>query len=91
VFDAAGRLLLTRRALTKVSFPGLWTNSVCGHPAPGETDVDTVRRRAARELGMSVYDVLPALPHFRYRACFAGVVENEICPVRQVSELSRTR
>ena len=81
LFDVAGRLLVTRRAITKATFPGLWTNSVCGHPGPGEADVDAVRRRAARELGMSVYDVRPALPHFRYRASFAGVVENEICPV----------
>lgn len=81
VFDAAGRLLVTRRALGKATFPGLWTNSVCGHPAPGERDVDAIARRAVDELGIEVEDVVLALPDFRYRASFDGIVENEICPV----------
>jgi isopentenyl-diphosphate delta-isomerase len=81
LFDDAGRLLVTRRAEGKATFPGMWTNTVCGHPGPGEPDDAAIARRAGYELGLGVVDLRPALPSYRYRAEFRGVVENEICPV----------
>ncbi|MEY2848780.1 MAG: hypothetical protein RI885_1445 [Actinomycetota bacterium] len=82
VYDAAGRVLVTRRSLAKRTWPGVWTNSFCGHPAPGETPAEAVVRRSLVELGIEVTDVTPVLPDFRYRAVDAsGIVENEICPV----------
>lgn len=83
LLDENGRLLLTRRALGKLTWPGVWTNSFCGHPAPGEATADAVRRRAAEELGMPDIDAITeVLPDFRYRAVdSSGVVENEVCPV----------
>lgn len=82
LLDDDGRTLLTRRALSKRTWPGIWTNSFCGHPGPGENMADAVRRRAADELGAQIEVPTPVLPDFRYRATMPdGTVENEICPV----------
>lgn len=81
LFDAEGRVLVTRRALHKRTFPGVWTNACCGHPGPGEGLADAVRRRVGQELGLELTDLRLVLPAFRYRAEQDGVVENEMCPV----------
>lgn len=82
VFNDRGQILVTRRALEKKTWPGVWTNSFCGHPAPGEDTMDALHRRAERELGLGVTDVREGIPDFRYRAVDAsGIVEYEICPV----------
>lgn len=82
VYDPDGRVLVTRRALTKQAWPGVWTNSFCGHPAPGETMEAALARRAQFELGIRLESIRPLLPEFRYRAVDAsGIVENEVCPV----------
>jgi isopentenyl-diphosphate delta-isomerase len=82
LFDHRGRLLLTRRALHKPTWPGSWTNSFCGHPGPGEEMAEAVRRRAEQELGTTVERLQLTLPTFRYEATMPnGVRENELCPV----------
>jgi isopentenyl-diphosphate delta-isomerase len=92
VFDAAGRLLLSQRAWSKKTWPGIWTNSCCGHPALGEAVADSVRRRLRDELGLQVADVDLVLPRFRYRAVMPdGIVENEMCPVFRVFTDARPR
>ncbi|MGH3170288.1 MAG: isopentenyl-diphosphate Delta-isomerase [Trebonia sp.] len=55
LFDGAGRVLLQRRAAGKTRFPGHWSNTCCGHPAPGQAITAAAVRRLTEELG-----ILPA-------------------------------
>lgn len=77
------RFLVTQRALTKKVWPGVWTNSVCGHPAPGEAVEDAIRRRAKDELGIdALQQITCVLPTYRYSTPpYNGIIENEFCPV----------
>ncbi len=82
VYNPNGLVLVTRRALAKLTWADVWTNSFCGHPAPGESQEEAIARRARFELGIAVQSISIVLPDFRYRAVDAsGIVENEICPV----------
>ena len=80
-FDSRGRLLVTQRAADKRTFPSVWTNTCCGHPAPGETPAAAAVRRLKFELGLQVGQMRMVLPHFSYRASDGRVEENELCPV----------
>lgn len=82
VFDQQGKVLVTQRALGKRVIPGVWTNSCCGHPAPGESFGAAIERRLRFELGMTVTDVQIVLPDYRYRTpLYNGIREHEVCPV----------
>jgi len=60
----------------------VWTNAVCGHPAPGEEMVAAIIRRVRHQIGLDITAITPPIPSFRYRAVDAsGIVEHEICPV----------
>jgi isopentenyl-diphosphate delta-isomerase len=76
-FNAGGELLLQRRALSKYHSGGLWTNTCCGHPRPGEATADAARRRLGEELGIGCGELEPA-GTLRYRAQLADLVENEL-------------
>jgi isopentenyl-diphosphate delta-isomerase len=82
VFDREGRFLATRRSPTKAVWPGVWTNSVCGHPSPGESFTAAIERRLSHELGMTAGGIELVVPDYTYRTPpFLGVVEHEFCPV----------
>jgi len=76
VFDMRGNLLLQRRADGKYHSAGLWSNTCCGHPRPGEDVLAAAHRRLAEEMGFDC-----PLTHrfsFTYRADLdQGLVEHE--------------
>lgn len=75
--DDRGRLLLQRRSRAKYHSAGLWANSCCGHPRPGEATLQAARRRLREELGARA----PLRFGFRARYCTPlpnGLTENEI-------------
>ena len=51
IFNAVGELLLQRRAQTKYHSGGLWTNTCCSHPRPGENFYRAAKRRLNEEMG----------------------------------------
>ena len=84
-FNSDGELLLTRRSAAKKTWPGVWTNSCCGHPAPGEQLEAAVARRVADELGVTLVRTEVVLARVQYRAVMPnGIVENEMGPVLRV-------
>ena len=77
VFDADGRVLLQRRAAGKYHSAGLWSNTCCGHPRPGETARAAALRRLREEMGVEC--ALEPRGSFSYRAILGnGLVEHEI-------------
>lgn len=77
LFNEAGEVLLQRRAAVKYHGGGLWSNSCCGHPRPGETTAAAARRRLREE--MAIDSPLERVFAFTYRAeVAAGLTEHEI-------------
>jgi isopentenyl-diphosphate delta-isomerase len=78
--DPRGQVLLQQRQRTKYHSGGLWANSCCGHPRPGERTLSAAQRRLREELGVAVS------LHFgflvSYQAEFSnGLKENEIAHI----------
>lgn len=76
IFDAAGRLLMQQRAAGKYHSGGLWSNTCCGHPRPGESTAAAAARRLREEMGFA--SDLERVGTFVYRAELgSGLVEHE--------------
>jgi isopentenyl-diphosphate delta-isomerase len=89
--DASGRLLIQKRHIGKYHSGGLWTNTCCSHPRPGEGADDAAHRRLLEE--MDIACALAPLFTTRYRAvldngmteheivhCFGGLYSGEVRP-----------
>jgi isopentenyl-diphosphate delta-isomerase len=53
IFTSSGKWLLQRRAFDKYHSKGLWTNTCCTHPLPGESEYVAAERRLREEMGIS--------------------------------------
>lgn len=93
LFDDDGRLLLQRRALGKYHSPGVWSNTCCGHPYPGEPPFVAAARRTAEELGAAPAllreagtvrynhpDPASGLVEQEYNHLFVGLVHEQLRP-----------
>jgi isopentenyl-diphosphate delta-isomerase len=90
VLNDRGEVLITRRALSKPEWPGVWSNAFCGHPQAAEPLLAAVRRSANYALGLELEHLELAQPLLRYRATsLSGVVETETCPVYIASTSQR--
>jgi isopentenyl-diphosphate Delta-isomerase len=89
--DANGQLLLQKRHVGKYHSGGLWTNTCCSHPRPGEESAGAAQRRRLEEMGIAC--PLSRLFTTRYRAvldngmtehevvhCFGGLYGGEVRP-----------
>lgn len=77
IFNSDGELLLQKRADHKYHSPGLWTNTCCSHPAPGQDITEAARERLWFEMGIRAE--LSYVLKFRYKSAFANhLTEHEI-------------
>jgi isopentenyl-diphosphate Delta-isomerase len=65
-------MLIAKRAFTKPTWPGVWSNAVCSHPYPEETYQDAAERRLYEELGIKV----PLKDTFNF--IYSGEMNNKI-------------
>ena len=77
VFNKNGEMLLQQRATDKYHSPGLWTNTCCSHPMPGEETIDAAHRRLVEEMGFDT--ALKSAFSFTYKTAFEnGLTEHEL-------------
>ena len=77
VFNENGELLLQRRAFGKYHSEGLWTNTCCSHPYPGESILEAGKRRLFEEMGFTCE--LSEVFSFIYKAELEnGLIEHEL-------------
>src|SRR5574343_178726 len=77
VFNSNNELLIHQRAFGKYHSEGLWTNTCCSHPAPGETVLEAAHRRLQEEMGFDceMYNAF----HFLYHAKLDNdLIEHEL-------------
>lgn len=76
IFNSRGELLLQQRSINKYHSGGLWTNTCCSHPRPGEDTLQAATRRLKEEMGFDT--PLEKAFDFIYKTAFVnGLSEHE--------------
>jgi len=76
IFDTSGRFLLQQRAAGKYHSGGLWSNTCCSHPRPGEQTIAAAHRRLMEEMGLDCK--LDHAFNFIYKEEMNGLTEHEL-------------
>jgi len=72
IFNSKGELLLQQRAIEKYHSGGLWTNTCCSHPFPGEKTDDAANRRLNEEMGLETN------LEFKFKFLYKARLDNEL-------------
>ncbi len=77
VFNDENKLLLQRRSLKKYHSSGLWTNTACTHPFPGESNEKAAIRRLKEEMGITLSNVHKLFDFIYKEQLENGLIEHE--------------
>jgi isopentenyl-diphosphate delta-isomerase len=77
VCDLKGRILLQKRHIGKYHSGGLWTNTCCSHPRPGEAVNAAASRRLLEEMGFSCL-LLPLFSTIYRAELGSSITEHEL-------------
>ena len=91
IFNGNGEMLLQQRALGKYHSPGLWTNTCCSHPHPGEEVEEAAARRLREEMGFDtslkkIFDFIyrtefdNGLTEYEFDHVYTGIYSGELNP-----------
>ncbi len=97
IFNSRGQMLLQQRAISKYHSGGLWTNTCCSHPYPGEKTDAAAARRLQEEMGFSTpltkaFDFIyqaafdNGLTEYEYDHVFIGEYNGDVFPVKEEVE-----
>ena len=78
VVNSAGEWLIQQRALQKYHSAGLWTNTCCSHPFPGETNDGAAKRRLMEEMGIENCTLTRLFAFTYFQQLENGITEHEI-------------
>jgi len=94
IFNTKGEMLLQQRALGKYHSPGLWTNTCCSHPRPGEDVEVAALRRLKEEMGIEtpltkIFDFIyrtefdNGLTEYEFDHVYTGTYSGQLSPNKQ--------